>query len=410
MRDSKRMRFARLIRVIGMVVVAVAGFPTAPAFAQHDAPLAPLVGPERPDAEPRLLAVPSQDASDASDADARRMLREAHAKSQTAKTLQQYAEVIELCRRAAERPLSDNLAAYANNLRAWAHNQRGEYYAEQAAALTQAGQREAAGQMEKLAMADFVSAVQLGPDYWKAIHNRGVGRALAGQLEQAAADFSRAIGLRPDYAHSWFNRGEIHFAQDKLDAAIADYTRAIQLDDRDADTRIRRGDAYLQTGQLPQALADYDRAVELAPGDAAPLVARANANRRLGHWQRAADDYLQAIRIDPGSGPAFQGAAWLMATCPETDIRNAETALRAAQQAAQLLGREDYRVLDTWAAALANDGQFDKARTAAAQAIQAAPQEHVAPLQKRLELYQKNRPYREASTIDIRAEANRWRE
>jgi tetratricopeptide (TPR) repeat protein len=342
-----------------------------------------------------LIGVAAASGQGSANADGKQLLREAHAKSQSAKTLQQYAEVIELCRLAAERPLSENLVEYARNLRAWAHNQRGEYYAEQAAALSQAGQQDAAGQMDKLALAEFVHAIELNPDYWKAIHNRGVGRALAGRLDEAAADFSRAIGLKPDYANSWFNRGEIHSAQGKFDAAIADYTRAVQLDDRDADTRLRRGYAYFQTRQFSQALADYDRAIELAPGNVEALVHRAEANRSLGRWQRAADDYLHAMRIDSGYGPAYRGAAWLMATCPEAEIRNADMALRAAQQALQLLGRDDHLALDALAAALANDGQFGKARTAATQAIQAAPQEHAAPLQKRLALYQKNQPYRE---------------
>ncbi len=334
---------------------------------------------------------------------ARQWLREAHANSQEAQTLEDFAGVIELCRRAARAPLSANLTEYAGKLQAWAHNQRGEYYARQAAELTQAGQFDAARSLDRLAREEFVTAIELDPEYWKAIHNRGVSRALSGQLDGAAADFSRAIGLKPDYANCWFNRGEIYRLQGRLDAAIADYTRAAELDAEDLDTFLRRGEAYLQTGQLTQALADFQYVVELQPDHVEALVQRAEAHRRLGRWERAAVDYEQALRHAPESGAAYRGAAWLLATCPDPETRDAELALRAAQQALELLGSEDATAWDTLAAAWANQGDFDQARQAATQALRLAPPAQHAALRQRLELYRKNQPYRETPARVARA-------
>ena len=336
-------------------------------------------------------------------ASARQLLREAHAQSQQAQTLEDYATIIELCRRAVRGPLSDNLTDYAGKLQAWAYNQRGEYYARQAAELMQAGQRDAARSLDRLAREEFVAAIELHPDYWKALHNRGVSRALTGQLDAAAADFSRAIGLKPDYANSWFNRGEIHRLQGRWEAAIADYTRAAELDARDVDTLLRRGETYLQRGQLTQALADFQRAVELQPDHVEALVQRAEVHRRLGRWERAALDYEQALHHDPESAAAYRGAAWLLATCPDPETRDAELALRAAQQALELLGPNDATAWDALAAAWANQGRFDQARQAAAKAVQLAPRAQQAAVRGRLELYQKNQPFREAPARVARA-------
>ena len=110
------------------------------------------------------------------------------------------------------------------------------------------------------------------------------------------------------------------------------------MNERDFDTHIRRGHAYFQTSQFEQALADYHSAVQIAPSNVEALVNRADAHRSLGRWQQAADDYLLAVRMDPKAGRAYQGAAWLMATCPEARMRNPDLALRAARQALDLLG------------------------------------------------------------------------
>ena len=332
--------------------------------------------------------VPSSD-------EGKEMLRDAHAKSLDAKTLEEYKEIIQLCQRAATMTLSDNLVDYQRKLRAWAHNQCGEHYAEQAAALVKAEQNDAAKKQDALALEEFETAIELNPDYWKAIHNRGVSRAVRGQLDEAASDFSRAVELKPDYANAWFNRGEIYYEQGKFLEAIADYSRALEQSEDDYDTHIRRGHAYFQVGKFQEALDDYDRAVKIAPNNIDALVNRADANRSLGRYRAAADDYLKAIDSDPKSGRAYQGAAWLMATCPDAQMRNNDLALQAAKQALELLGRQDYKALDTMAAVLANSGDFEKAKSTQADAIKVAPQNKVESLKQRLQLYERNQPYRD---------------
>jgi len=325
----------------------------------------------------------------------KQLLRDAHAKSLEATTLEQYSEIISLCQRAATMPLSENLVDYERKLRGWAHNQRGEHYSEQAAALARAEQTDAAAKLDAQALDEFETAIELNPNYWKAIHNRGVSLAVRGQLDEAARDFSRAVELKPDYANAWFNRGEIHYEQGKFQEAIADYSQAIKLDQGDFDTYIRRGHAYFQVGKFSEALDDYDRAVKIAPENIDAMVNRADANRSLGRYQAAADDYLRAIGLDSKSGRAYQGAAWLMATCPDAKMRNNDLALRAARQALEILGRQDDKALDTMAAALASAGDFEKAKELQAEAIKVAPQDKVEALRKRLQLYEQNQPYRD---------------
>jgi tetratricopeptide (TPR) repeat protein len=327
--------------------------------------------------------------------DAKQVLRDAHAKSREANTLEQYNEILRLCQQASTMPLTDSLIEYERTLRSWAHNQRGEHYAEQAATLAKAGRNDAAAKLDAQGLREFETAIQLNPDYWKAIHNRGVSRAVSRQFDLALEDFSRVVELKPDYIHAWFNRGEIHYEQGRFEEAASDYGQAIELSPEDADLHARRGHARFQFREFRQALADYERAVSLSPQNVEFLVSRGDANRRLGRWQAAADDYMQAIKLDAKSGPAYQAAAWLMATCPDSKMRNTDLALRAAQQARELLGRRDYRALSTMAAALANAEDYSQAVATQTEALEVAPPEESQDAQKRLELYQQQRPYRE---------------
>ena len=278
-----------------------------------------------------------------------------------------------MCRQARRAKPSEDVAAYADQLAAWAHNRRGEQYAQQAVDLTGQDQQAKAAEFDAQALADFQAAVELDPKNWKALHNRGVSQALAGQLDDALKDFSRVVELKPDYANAWFNRGEVRADRGEHEQAVADYTQAIRLKPEDLDAHVRRGQAYLQLQKLREALADYDRAVQLAPDEAEPLLDRGDLHRSLGQWQLAAEDYRRAVALDHRSSRAYQRAAWILATCPVDRYRNVDLAVQAAEKALELDGEQDVKYLDTVAAAYANAGQFDKACETLARAIDTSP-------------------------------------
>ncbi len=333
--------------------------------------------------------------SDGRAVDVEAVLSQAYAKTKTAETREQFEEIIALCNRAKETQPKQALVDYANELSAWTHNQLGELYAEQSAALAGEDRQGEAEQIDAKALVEFEAAVAANPNYWKGYHNRGVSLALQGKFDQAIADFSRAIELKPKYANAWFNRGEIQFDQGDYESAISDYTQTIELTPDDYDAYIRRGHAYFHLRRFREALADYDRAAELKPNEVEAIVNRGDAQRNLGQWREAAQNYQQAVTLDNRSGHAYRSVAWLMATCPEDKYRKGQLAVQAAERAVQLDGGEDFTYLDTLAAAYANAGEFEKAQQTMPFAIKAAPDHQKETLRRRLELYKANKPYRE---------------
>ncbi len=227
-----------------------------------------------------------------------------------------------------------------------------------------------------------------------------MSRAGLGDVPGALSDFDQVIRLNPDYANVWYNRGELKYDQGDFAGALADYNRAIGIQPRDAGYYNSRGHTNYRLGRFNQALADYNRAVAIDPNNAAALVNRGDAYREQAIYGPAATDYREAIRLDPKLGRAYLSAAWLMATCPDQRFRNPQLAVESAKKAIELNGDKDYRYLDTLAAAHANAGDFDTAKSVASKAVSIAPPKEMANVRQRLELYQSGRAYREGAPAE----------
>jgi hypothetical protein len=92
---------------------------------------------------------------------------------------------------------------------------------------------------------------------------------------------------------------------------------------------------------------------------------------------------------------ALKNAAWILATNPSAEIRNASRAVELAQQAVAATERKDPRMLDTLAAALAEAARFKEAAAVEKEAIACALADaDVAEFEGRLKLYQSGVPFR----------------
>jgi tetratricopeptide (TPR) repeat protein len=319
----------------------------------------------------------------------------AYQKTKTAKTADDYGEIVRLCAEAQRGALSDELQKYTAQLQAWAYNRRGEVYVAQAGTAVEEGDGLLASQLDALALADFERSIQLDPARWKSWQNRGVCYGLEGRYEEAIADFGRALGLKPDQPELWFNRAEILLELGRAEEALRDYDETLRLAPRDDSAFMGRGQARSQLGQVEAALEDFDEAIRLNSSRSAPHARRGEVLERLGRWEDAATDYRRAIDLDGQSAAAYRGAAWLMATCPEPRFRSGQLALQAAERAWELAGKTGWQYLDTLAAAYANADQFERAAALAAEAVSAAPPGQREAVEQRLESYAQGRPFRQ---------------
>ena len=209
---------------------------------------------------------------------------------------------------------------------------------------------------------DFSGAVNW---FLKAAEQRHVGAQL-----YLGLCFSKGFGVRADAesAQKWWR-----------EAALSGIVHRLpELGDDPADVErwwqqvAQQGDARLQC-----CLAEFYRFGQgVAQSDAKAL-----------QWYRKASG--------TGDLAAIKAAAWLMATSPQSEVRDGRAALELARKAASASKRKDPKALDTLAAAYAESAQFGKAIGAENEAIALAQEdEDKKEYQVRLKLYQSKTPFR----------------
>jgi tetratricopeptide (TPR) repeat protein len=255
------------------------------------------------------------------------------------------------------------------------------------------------------AIASFNEAIRLDrTDVW-AYHARGTAWYAKAEYRKAIADLSEAIRLDPACARTYYDRGNAWYAVGEYKNAVADYDEAIRLDPDQAMTYYARGLALELDGEHRKAIPDYDMAIRLDPQYALAYLDRGVAWKKLGDFQKALADYEEAARLDPEDPRIASVRAWLLATCPDEEFRDAKKAVQLARRACQFDGWEYWWYVDTLAAAYAEAGDFEEAVTWQTKAIELGDGSEAfvgqsgeterAKAWSRLESYRDKKPYRD---------------
>lgn len=376
-RRKRRAAFRRLIRATRLVGLWVAlCLPIVSGLRAQEPTIKSEPAAEKSDAK---AGVPAEKAAPDPVAD------EAFKLSQTARTEDDFGKIAALCEAALARPdLAPKKRDYAANLAAWARNRRGQLRLDR-------GDAEGAA-------ADFDAALAHDPKRWLAYLNRGILRAQKEDFGGAVGDFTKAIELNPRYERAWINRGEANYARGEFAAAVDDYSKALEIKADQPDLLIQRGHARGKLGRTDQAMQDFEQALRLDPKAHEAYVHRGDLRLDRGDYARAAADYRAAVQLAPESHRALVSTAWLLATCPQDNLRDPQRAVTYAVRAVQLLGEGNddvrHRYLDVLAAAFAAAGNFDQAAQTSVQAIKAAPKDYETIYRERMGLYQRRQAYR----------------
>jgi tetratricopeptide (TPR) repeat protein len=166
------------------------------------------------------------------------------------------------------------------------------------------------------------------------------------------------------------------------------------------DAKWNLATAQVALGASDKAEPNFQRAIALAPAEK-----RAELYKSAGDQAYQARAHAVAIRLYRGglalaNEPSYAGnLAWVLATTPDNALRNGREALALVEPVARA-APQDAGLLNTFAAALAENGRFGDAVVVASQALNlvrnaGAPPHIVALLQQRVEIYRAGRPWRE---------------
>ncbi len=218
------------------------------------------------------------------------------------------------------------------------------------------------------------------------------GFAAAQHAVAMAYDLGRGIAQDATAAAAWLEKAAAQEHAPSQTALAAKFERGVGVDKNPAKAALY----YLRAAQQDFVPAMSRLANLYYTGTGVPVD-----YRRAGAW------YQRAARSeDPW---AANNIAWFLATCPDENLHNGELAVQFATRALRVMdeaGEEQrYEMLDTKAAALARNGEFleallwqKKSLTLLAEDKEISEEERQSlreEFEKRLDLYQKQTPYRE---------------
>ncbi|HEX3626313.1 MAG TPA: tetratricopeptide repeat protein [Verrucomicrobiae bacterium] len=280
------------------------------------------------------------------------------------------------------------------------------------------------------AIVDYQKAVEINPSFVEAQNNLGYCCLEKGRLDDAIGYYKKAANLRPGFVKYRSALGNAYARKGLFGEAIAQYQTAADIQPGSADIHERLGDALFQKGQLESALVQYQRVIELQPGFAQAHNNLGYCFQKTGRESDAIAQYQKAVELDPSFASAYNNLgnayreqkmaaqaiavyqkaadlapqlvparlnlAWMLATWPDTGVRNGNKALALALRLNDLTQGNDPKILRTLAAAYAEMGKFDEASATAKKAM-ALAQSDVAltnALQTEIGLYQARTPVR----------------
>jgi tetratricopeptide (TPR) repeat protein len=267
-----------------------------------------------------------------------------------------------------------------------------------------AGAWEEKGEHDK-ALADYGEAIHLNPKLAKSYGRRGRLWRIKDEDGRALADLNEAIRLHPKLTLLHLNRASIWASRGEYHRAISDCDTALRIDPHDVVARLDRAAFRALAGQYADAIADYSKLIQQKSASS-NIVSWAYAGRGRafgdsGAYDKAMNDLQEAIRLSPEDFVAYDGMAWLQATCPQPAWRDGQKAMENAQRACELSGWTVSRPLETLAAAYAETGDFSEAVKWQTKAIDLLKKESKKKAPRlRLEKYKEKKPYRDEKKLE----------
>jgi tetratricopeptide (TPR) repeat protein len=258
-----------------------------------------------------------------------------------------------------------------------------------------------ARQFEK-ALRDFEQAIALGSRA-VAIHStRGFIYLEMKELEKANAEFQHALLIEPNRPDVYLGIGTLQSLQSHYEESLSAYKKAIELDPHNADPHGARATIFLILGEKKKALAELNEAIRLDSTCASRLRTRGTLRFDNGDFKHALTDLESAIRFAPNDADAHAIRAWVLATCPDSRIRDGAVAVVAATRACELTGWREPRSIQTLAAAHAETGDFESAINWQQRAIDllAANDVNKYEYRKLLERYKTKKPCRRLAFLE----------
>lgn len=244
----------------------------------------------------------------------------------------------------------------------------------------------------------FEASVRLQPRSPTAHYNLARALTEQGRLTEAIAEFQQTLAIEPRHAEAHNSLGALLEFLGRLDESAAEFRSALAIRPDYPYALNNLGALLLKRGELEEAAQHFREALRLKADYVDALSNLGLVLRTQGRLGEAIDQYQQALRLRPDWSSALIGLAWLLATSPDSAVRQPAEAVQLAERALALANPPTAAILDTLAAAYAAANRFEQAVTIAREAVALATVESaerpVQDIRARLALYELGKPFR----------------
>jgi Flp pilus assembly protein TadD len=236
------------------------------------------------------------------------------------------------------------------------------------------------------------------PSAWCAQANLGWILASQQKYDEAREHLVASLAVKPDNAQAHCNLGRVLSLEGKFAEADAQFEAAVRIKPKDAEIRGSYASALAEQGRREEAVRQLRELLQLKPNTEArsQLATLLYQTKKFGE---AVAEYRQVLAVKPDQPEVLSNLAWLLATSPDSTVRNGTEAVRLAEQGCRLTEYKQAQLLGALSAAYAEAGRFTEAVTTAQQAIELArasgDTRSAAVSAQLLRLYRAGRPYHE---------------
>ncbi len=215
---------------------------------------------------------------------------------------------------------------------------------------------------------------------------------------EAIRIYRRVLDAKPGYAEAHNNLGSALANQGNLTAAIACFREALRRDPKLDQTREDLRKALELRGRTGPTLEQLEATARENSHNTFAKLDLAQALYDKQQYLRSIEVYRELLVIDPEAPTPLNDLAWVLATAPEDQGRNAGEAKQLAMRAVLMTSRTRAIPVGTLAAAHAAAGDFEKAKALSLEAIDLAIREKdpevERTLRERLKLFESGRDIR----------------
>ena len=233
-----------------------------------------------------------------------------------------------------------------------------------------------------------------------------VGR---GRLDRAIVEWRETVRQVPTHVSARLGLADALLAHGDAAEATAQCREALQQKPDSTEAIITLAAALAAEGKADEAIPLLEQVLQVEPQNAPARFCLGQALHDRGESDSALAHLNEALRLQPDNVRMLWQMAWILATDPNSAIRNGGRAAGLARNAIRLSGGQEPRALDALAAALAEIKKFDAAIDAAEQASAVARTNGDDTLadavEQRQRLYRQNLPYRQPATPGQRSPA-----